>query len=183
MTEGKNLIIVKGRILHTYRNEKSKALVVTIGTGDNRPNVTILKGLAEYFEGEYSVGDMIMVEGNIQSNYRPDKGFGTSIIVNRILPLWHSPRKYENEFEIYGTVKSIVKIGEMHKVNINVVSNGYVSTVPVTFFNNADPRLNYETGQPIRVTGIIQNSSRIVDGKTQYFQNYVADSMHRLSWI
>lgn len=52
MTEGLNRIKLKGLILHVYRNENNGTAVVTIGTGDNnRPNVTMLKGLAEYFIG------------------------------------------------------------------------------------------------------------------------------------
>ena len=71
MTEGLNKVKIRGTILHVYRSEKNGTAVVTIGTGDNnRPNVTMLKGLAEYFIGEYKVGDMIMVEGNIQSTIR-----------------------------------------------------------------------------------------------------------------
>lgn len=177
MTEGLNKVKIRGTILHVYRSEKNGTAVVTIGTGDNnRPNVTMLKGLAEYFIGEYKVGDMIMVEGNIQSNYRPGRGFRTSIIVDRILPLWHSPRRYENEFEVYGTVKSIVKLGNSHKVNVNVVCNGFTSTIPVTF-NYNDYRLNAETGEPIRVSGLICTSSRTVGDRTLYYQNYVANGI------
>ena len=122
------------------------------------------------------VGDMIMVEGNIQSNYRPGRGSRTSIIVDRILPLWHSPRRYENEFEVYGTVKSIVKLGNSHKVNLNVVCNGFTSTIPVTF-NYNDYRLNAETGEPIRVSGLVCTSSRTVGDRTLYYQNYVANGI------
>lgn len=175
MTEGRNSVKIKGVILHIYRNEKTGTAVVTIGTGNSRPNVTMLKGMAEYFMGEYSVGDMIMVEGNIQSS-RINGRFRTSIIVDRIVPLWHSPRRYENEFEVYGTVKSIVKLGNMHKVNVNVVSNGYASCVPVTF-NYNDYKLNAETGEPIRVSGIVSTSSRKVGDRTLYYQNYIANGV------
>lgn len=176
MTEGKNSITLKGCILHIFRNERTGTVVATIGTGDNnRPNVTLLKGLAEYFMGEYKVGDMIMIEGNVQSS-KANGRFRASIIVDRIVPLWHSPRRYENEFEVFGTVKSIVKLGDIHKINVNVVSNGFASCVPVTF-NYNDYRLNAETGEAIRVSGVVCTSSRTVGDRTLYYQNYVANGV------
>ena len=110
------------------------------------------------------------------AHHRKECGIRISIIADRILPLNNTPHKYVNHFEVYGTVKSIVNFGDMHKVNINVVSNGYISTVPITF-NYNDYRLNSEIGEPIRVSGIISTTGKEVNGKMRYYQNYVANGV------
>lgn len=176
ITEGINKVTLKGEVLHVYENPRNGAIIVTIGTCGSKPNVVFLKGFAEYFKEAYKVGDFILVEGNIQSSYRKECGIRISIIADRILPLNNTPHKYVNHFEVYGTVKSIVNFGDMHKVNINVVSNGYISTVPITF-NYNDYRLNSEIGEPIRVSGIISTTSKEVNGKMRYYQNYVANGV------
>ena len=175
LSEGINRVTIKGEILHLYRHPNG-SVTATIGTGGNKPNVVFLKGFALYLTEAYKVGDFILVEGNIQSSYRKECGIRISIIADRILPLNNTPYKYENHFEVYGTLKSIVNFGEMHKVNVNVVSNGYISTVPITF-NYNDYRLNSEIGEPIRVSGIISTTSKEVNGKMRYYQNYVANGV------
>ena len=175
LSEGINRVTIKGEILHLYRHHNG-SVTATIGTGGNKPNVVFLKGFALYLTETYKVGDFILVEGNIQSSYRKECGIRISIIADRILPLNNTPHKYVNHFEVYGTVKSIVNFGDMHKVNINVVSNGYISTVPITF-NYNDYRLNSEIGEPIRVSGIISTTSKEVNGKMRYYQNYVANGV------
>lgn len=174
--EGINSCTIKGEILHIYEHPYNSSVIATIGTGGNKPNVVFLKDLAKYFKETYKVGDFILVEGNIQSSYRPGRGIKDAIIADRILPLGNTYRKYENNFEVYGTIKSIVKIGDIHKINVNVVSNGYISTVPITF-NYNDYHLNSEIGEPIRVSGIISNTSKEVNGKMRYYQNYVANGV------
>lgn len=176
ISEGINKVTLKGEVLHTYENPRNGAIIATIGTSGNKPNVVFLNGFAEYFKESYKAGDMILVEGNIQSSYAPGRGIRVSIIVDRILPLDHSYNRYDNNFEVYGTIKSIVKIGEVHKVNVNVVSNGYISTVPITF-NYFDHRVNCEIGEPIRVSGTVSTTSREVNGMTRYYQNYVANGV------
>ena len=78
--------------------------------------MVFLKGFALYLTEAYKVGDFILVEGNIQSSYRKECGIRISIIGDRILPLNNTPHKYVNHFEVYGTVKSIVNFGDMHKI-------------------------------------------------------------------
>ena len=177
ITEGINKVTLKGEILHVYENPYNGAIIVTIGTCGSKPNVVFLKGFAEYFKEAYKVGDFILVEGNIQSSYRPGRGIKDAIIADRILPLGNTYRKFENNFEVYGTIKSIVKIGDIHKVNVNVVANGYISTIPITFYYN-DYRLNSsEVGEAIRVSGIVHTSKKEVNGKMRYYQNYVANGV------
>lgn len=173
--EGLNRCRIKGELLHLYRHPNG-SVTATIGTGGNKPNVVFLKGFALYLTETYKVGDFILVEGNIQSSYRKEHGIRISIIADRILPLNNTPYKYENHFEVYGTVKSIVNLGDMHKVNINTVSKGFISTVPVTYFHFS-PQVNYEVGEPIRVSGIISTTSKEINGEMRYYQNYVANGV------
>ncbi len=174
--EGINRCTIKGEILHIYEYPYNSSVIATIGTGGNKPNVVFLKDLAKYFKETYKVGDFILIEGNIQSSYRPGKGIRISIIVDRVLPLGNTHRKYENNFEVYGTIKSIVNFGNMHKVNVNTVAGGYISTVPITF-NYFDYRLNGEIGEPIRISGVITTSCKEVNGQKKYYQNYVANGV------
>ena len=176
ITEGINKVTLKGEILHVYENPYNGAIIVTIGTCGSKPNVVFLKGFAEYFKEAYKVGDFILVEGNIQSSYRPGRGIKDAIIADRILPLGNTYRKYENNFEVYGTMKSIVKIGNMHKVNVITVARGHASYIPITF-NYFDYRLNGETGEPIRISGVITTSCKEVNGQKKYYQNYVANGV------
>lgn len=174
--EGQNRCVVKGQILHQFIKNNG-SIVVTIGTGGgNKPNVVLHNDSAKYFKENYKVGDFILIEGNIQSSYSPGKGIRISIIVDRILPLGNTHRKYENYFEVYGTIKSIVNFGNMHKVNVITVARGHASYVPITF-NYFDYRLNGETGEPIRISGVITTSCKEVNGQKKYYQNYVANGV------
>lgn len=176
MTEGINTVTLKGKILNIYKSQGGIA-IAKIDVGNSQPDVVFTQEFAKNFIGEYKVGDWILLEGNIQSSYSSERGIRISIIADRILPLSYSRAKYENHFEVYGTVKNVVQMGEMHKVNINVVSNGYASVVPITFFDCLDHRLNAETGEPFRVSGIVHTSQKQVGDKIRYFQNYVADGI------
>lgn len=174
--EGINRCTIKGEILHIYEHPYNGSVVVTIGTSGNKPNVVFLNKIAEQLKAGYNVGDFILVEGNIQSSYSYAKGIRISIIADNILPLSSTPNRYENHFEVYGTIKSIVKFGKMHKVNVNTVSNGYVSTVPITF-NYYSNCLNFEKSESLRVSGVIATSSKEVNGRMKYYQNYVANGI------
>lgn len=176
MTEGINKVTLKGQIASLY-NSNGGIAIAKIDVGNSQPDVVFTKEFADHFIGEYKVGDWIMLEGNIQSSYSSERGIRISIIVDRILPLSYSRAKYVNHFEIYGTVKNVIQFGEMHKVNVNVVSNGYASVVPLTFFDCLDHRLNAETGEPFRCQGIVHTSQKQYGDKTKYFQNYVADGV------
>jgi hypothetical protein len=176
MTEGINIVTLKGRILNIY-NSHGGIAIVNIDAGNSQPDVVFTKELAKHFINEYKIGDWILLEGNIQSSYSSGKGVRTSIIVDRILPVSYSQSKFENHFEIYGTVKNVIRMGEMHKVNVNVVSNGYASVVPLTFFDPLDHRLNAETGEPFRCQGIVHTSQKQNGDNVKYFQNYVADGV------
>ncbi|MGN0486670.1 MAG: hypothetical protein ACI4GB_05490 [Acutalibacteraceae bacterium] len=175
MTEGINRVLLKGKILHIYEVFGKNVIIVTIGTGDTTANVTIDKNLANYFRQNYTLHDYIGVEGSIQNGYSKPYGVKDTIIVTKILDeKEYDHREYINHFDIYGTVKNVVELnhGKLNKININVVYNGYISTVPVTFYNK-DYRLNAETGEPIRVSGTI------VTNKTEnkHYQNYVANEI------
>lgn len=176
MTEGINKVTLKGEIIHIY-NSNGGIAIAKIDVGNSHPDVVFTKEFAEHFLGEYKVGDWIMLEGNIQSSYSSERGIRISIIVDRILPLSYSRAKYVNYFDIYGTVKNVIRFGEMHKVNVNVVSNGYASVVPLTYFDPLDHRLNAETGEPLRCQGIVHTSQKQYGDKVKYFQNYVADGV------
>jgi hypothetical protein len=176
MTEGINKVTLKGRILNIY-NSNGGIAIAKIDVGNSHPDVVFTKEFADHFLGEYKCGDWIMLEGNIQSSYSSERGIRISIIVDRILPLSYSRAKYVNHLEIYGTVKNVIQFGEMHKVNVNVVSNGYASVVPLTFFDPLDHRLNAETGEPLRCLGIVHTSQKQYGDKVKYFQNYVADGV------
>ena len=176
MTEGINNVTLKGKIISIY-NSHGGIAIAKIDVGNSKPDVVFTKGFAQNFIGEYKPGDWIFIEGNIQSSYSSERGIRISIIADRILPLSYSRAKYENHFEVYGTVKNVVQMGEMHKVNINVVSNGYASVVPITFFDCLDHRLNAETGEPMRVCGIVDTSEKQCGDKVRYYQNYIVDGV------
>ena len=176
MTEGINKVALKGKILSIY-NSNGGIAIAKIDVGNSKPDVVFTKEFAQNFIGEYKPGDWIFIEGNIQSSYSSERGIRISIIVDRILPISCSRAKYVNYFDIYGTVKNVIRFGEMHKVNVNVVSNGYASVIPLTFLNPLDHRLNAETGEPLRCQGIVHTSQKQSGDKTKYFQNYVADGV------
>ena len=127
--EGINRCTIKGEILHIYEHPYNGSVVVTIGTSGNKPNVVFLNKIAEQLKAGYNVGDFILVEGNIQSSYSYAKGIRISIIADNILPLSSTPNRYENHFEVYGTIKSIVKFGKMHNIFIIIIKTQiYISS-------------------------------------------------------
>lgn len=176
-----NIAHIKGRILYKYVTPKANNVILKIGTGKNIVDCFVSDPILKKHVTDFSVGNYINLEGNIQSSRRYDANLNQTkdtqiIFVDNITPIHYTDRSWYNRFWLYG---KIVRVQELHgclKLVIRTCNNGHLSFVPIVIYFPDNKIRSISQGSNIHVEGSVQSVKKydMINGKHIYYQNYVA---------
>lgn len=167
-----NYVHLRGRIVHIFDTGKNCALVTLACSGGDNPKLVLYNEDAQKVLTEYSVGDYIAVDANIQSSLRKQQSI-VSVMVDRILPIENEDwSKSDNYFYLNGIVSVIRHFRKCHCVCIKTMQNNHFSIVPVTFYGEL-PK-NIQPGNEVKLHGTIQTCKLFRNGICEHHINYVS---------
>lgn len=196
-----NNVMLQGTIVHKFTTPK--VAILTIGTGNATPTTNYPKVLffgkdVEDINENYKIGEHVSITGNIQSSRKKDdiknqnlvSIFGETIEKSKSIFQEkfgvnedNTPEyEFKNEINISGKISKISKIFDnLVKIRISVVKNGRFSSVNMVYYtNNPEKILNtYKLKDIVYITGCVQTTKKIVDGKPHYFENYVINEIKK----
>ena len=126
-----NIAHIKGRILYKYVTPNANNVILKIGTGKNIVDCFVSDPVLKKHVADFSVGNYINLEGNIQSSRRYDANLNQTkdtqiIFVDNITPIHYTDRSWYNRFGC------MVKLSEYR--NYTVFSNSLSELATTVIF-------------------------------------------------
>lgn len=179
-----NTVTIAGRIVHIFA--PGNVTIITISASTNRINYPKVLFFGDNCEkaARFKIGDMVRIEGNIQSSkVEPGKNLkSVSVFGDNIEHMddYQAESFYDvgsniNRIEVTGTVVDFFDWNHILKLKIRTFKNNRMSIVPVDYYHSGtNPLSNIKAGDVISLKGNIQTKKKLLDGKTVHFENYVA---------
>ena len=194
-----NDVVLQGSIVHKFSTPAVTILTLAVKTSPtivNYPKVTFF-GEAKNKADQFEKGDIVKVDGNIQSSKVNPKiknqvtlaVFGEDVtgaktVMEEAFNVEGRYVPHKNEFKIAGTVTSVVAVTpEVLAVTVRTDKNKRPSFVRLTRFvgakNGTDRVSEVAPGDFIYAVGHVQTHKSAKSGETKYFQNYVVSEFKK----
>lgn len=194
--EDVNEVILQGRIVHKFANEKSVILTIATGRATITPNYPKVVFLGETKDEavKYEVGDSVKIVGNLQSS-KPNPNiknqmlvsvFGESIEVAKTqfeedYGIKGNYAMAINRFKLAGTITAIdIPTSSIVRFTVRCVKNGRISFVVLIHYSKNPMAIiqSHLPGSFVRVSGSVQTQKITKGNKTNYYQNYTVTELH-----
>lgn len=178
----KNTVTIVGKIVHKFATDK--VTILTVGVYANKPNFPKVLFFGDNCKksAQFNTGDMVRIEGNIQSSkVEPGKNLKSISIFGDNIDRFDSALGYYdissniNRIEIAGTVVDMIDWNHILKLRIRTFKNNRMSIVPVDYYYYSTNELsNIKVGDTVSLIGTVQTRKKLLNSETVYFENYVA---------
>ncbi len=186
-----NTVRLCAKVEASYVNNKATTLYLcALDDHKNRPKV-IFFNESRHTAAQFVEGDLVWIDGYIQSERltAENKDKETNYIVGKTIEPLNDDMKNSpylnlraNRLWLKGKVVDIRRKNKIVKMYVKTAVDNFFEFVPFDYYiQGTDYSKDVKIGDIIKVSGYVQTSDKLLEGKMVHFQNYTARYIEVLS--